>query len=109
MSEYIEPQELARRLADPNPPLLVDVRIGQIGYIPGAVHVPVLDLEDEPREWERDRHIVVFCQFGKGASEYAAEVLEEQGFQHVLKLRGGMDGWNEYLSGWAMGTSHDQT
>ncbi|MDA8206264.1 MAG: rhodanese-like domain-containing protein [Thermaerobacter sp.] len=109
MSEYIEPQELALRLADPNPPLLVDVRIGQVGHIPSAVHVPVLDLEDEPREWERDRDIVVFCQFGKGASEYAAEVLEEQGFQHVLKLRGGMDGWNAYLSGWAKRRFRDKT
>lgn len=99
MSRYIEPEDLARRLAEPGPPLLVDVRIGQVGQIPGAVHVPVLDLEDEPRDWDRERELVVFCQFGKGASEYAAEVLEEQGFQHVLKLRGGMDGWNDYLAG----------
>lgn len=96
MSEYIDPDTLVVRMQDPSPPFLVDVRIGQVGRIPGAVHVSVLDLEDEPRNWDRDRDIVVFCQFGKGASEYAAEVLEEQGFLHVLKLRGGMDGWNDY-------------
>jgi thiosulfate sulfurtransferase len=97
MAEYIEPAELARRLASAAPPLVVDVRIGQIGQIPGAVHVPVLDLEDKPQEWDRERTVVVFCQFGKGASEYAAEVLEEQGFSQVFKLVGGMDGWNEFL------------
>jgi rhodanese-related sulfurtransferase len=89
---------LAQRLKEENPPLVVDVRIGQIGQIPGAIHVPVLDLEDTPRQWEPNREVVVFCQFGKGASEYAAEVLEEQGVARVLKLRGGMDGWNAYWS-----------
>ncbi len=96
MSDYIDPPELVRRLTGENPPLLVDVRIGQIGQIPDAIHVPVLDLEDEPHDWDKTREVVVFCQFGKGASEYAAEVLEEQGFLQVLKLRGGMDGWNDY-------------
>ncbi len=97
MAEYIEPEELLQRLQESNPPLVVDVRIGQIGQIPGAIHVPVLDLEDSPQDWDREREIVVFCQFGKGASEYAAEVLEEQGFTQVFKLVGGMDGWNAYL------------
>lgn len=99
MALYIEPRDLVARLQEPNPPLLVDVRIGQVGQIPGAVHVPVLDLEDSPQSWDHHREIVVFCQFGKGASEYAAEVLEEQGFERVYKLEGGMDGWNQYLAG----------
>jgi rhodanese-related sulfurtransferase len=99
MSEYITPEELAARLGTDTAPLVVDVRIGQVGQIPGAVHVPVLDLEDEPQNWDKNRDIVVFCQFGKGASEYAAEVLEEQGYHHVWKLVGGMDGWNQFLSG----------
>lgn len=106
MAEYIEPSELIRRLSESNPPMVVDVRIGQIGKIPGAVHVPVLDLEDSPQEWDPERDIVVFCQFGKGASEYAAEVLEEQGCRHVYKLVGGMDGWNQYLAG-LMGKDRD--
>ena len=98
MAEYIEPGALVQRLQAPHPPLMVDVRIGQIGQIPGAIHIPVLDLEDSPQDWDREREIVVFCQFGKGASEYAADVLEEQGFTHVFKLVGGMDGWNAYLA-----------
>lgn len=94
----MEPAQLLERLAQDNPPLVVDVRIGQIGQIPGAVHVPVLDLEDKPQDWDASRDIVVFCQFGKGASEYAAEVLEEQGFERVYKLVGGMDGWTQFLT-----------
>ncbi len=105
MSEYIDPKALVARLNEPSPPLVVDVRIGQIGQIPGAIHVPVLDLEDKPHEWDRLRDVVVFCQFGKGASEYAAEVLEEQGFEHVWKLRGGMDGWNDY---WRRSLNNDR-
>lgn len=98
MSEYMEPAELVRRLTSVNPPLVVDVRIGQLGRIPGAVHVPVLELEDSPRDWDRGRDVVVFCQFGKGASEYAAEVLEEQGFRRVFKLVGGMEGWGRLFA-----------
>ncbi|MCY0879194.1 MAG: rhodanese-like domain-containing protein [Firmicutes bacterium] len=101
MAEYIEPKDLFLWLQSASPPLVVDVRVGQIGQIPGAVHVPVLDLEDNPVNWDRERDIVVFCQFGKGASEYAAEVLEEQGFTKVFKLRGGMDAWMRFLSGLA--------
>lgn len=97
MAQYIEAEQLVRRLQGSDPPLVVDVRIGQVGEIPGAIHVPVLDLEDHPHQWDRHRDIVVFCQFGKGASEYAAEVLEEQGYARVFKLVGGMDGWNAYL------------
>ena len=99
MAQYVSAAELAQWIAGKTPPLVGDVRIGQLGQIPGAVHVPVLDLEDEPRQWDPRQDIVVFCQFGKGASEYAAEVLEEQGFERVFKLSGGMDAWNAYLAG----------
>lgn len=98
MAEYIDAQELVKRLGSETPPLLIDVRIGQIGQIPGATHIPILDLEDRPEPVQPDRDVVVFCQFGKGASEYAAEVLEEQGWTRVYKLRGGMDGWVQYMA-----------
>jgi rhodanese-related sulfurtransferase len=105
MAEYIEPADLLQWLQSSSPPLVVDVRIGQVGQIPGAIHVPVLDLEDKPADWDRARDIVVFCQFGKGASEYAAEVLEEQGFSKVYKLRGGMDALARFLQGLADDTA----
>ncbi|MGC8488107.1 MAG: rhodanese-like domain-containing protein [Clostridia bacterium] len=37
--------------------------------------------------------MVVFCQHGHGASEYAQEVLREQGNRRVVRLAGGVDAW----------------
>ncbi|WP_053960536.1 rhodanese-like domain-containing protein [Sulfobacillus thermosulfidooxidans] len=100
MAEEITAEELAHRLrhVDPDHPIIViDVRLGQIGAIPGAKHVPVTDLEDQPWNWDPDAELVVYCQLGKGGSEYAAEVLEEQGYRKVYKLVGGMEAWETYL------------
>jgi thiosulfate sulfurtransferase len=92
-SDVISVEELRARLAAGLPTVLIDVRLGKVGTIPGAVSVPVTDLEDAPREWDRDALLVVFCQHGRGASEYAQEVLRDQGYPHVVRLLGGVDAW----------------
>lgn len=96
MAETMTVEELVERMEAHTPPILIDVRFGQIGQIPGAKHIPVTDLEDMEWDLPLDGELVVFCQFGKGGSEYAAEVLEEKGHQHVYKLVGGMDAWNAF-------------
>ncbi len=98
MADEISADELSRLLKGEGgrPVIVIDVRLGQIGAIPGAHHVPVTDLEDREWHWDPQADLVVYCQFGKGGSEYAAEVLEEQGFAHVHKLRGGMDAWTAF-------------
>lgn len=92
-SDVITVEALKRRLQAGLPTVLIDVRLGKTGSIPGAVSVPVTDLEDDPQEWDRDALLVVFCQHGRGASEYAQEVLREQGYPHVARLEGGVDAW----------------
>ncbi|MCL4494020.1 MAG: rhodanese-like domain-containing protein [Firmicutes bacterium] len=98
MAGEITARELLDRLrsgdAD-HPIIVIDVRLAQIGTIPGARHVPVTDLEDKEWEWDPNAELVVYCQLGKGGSDYAAEVLEEQGYQKVYKLVGGMDSWEQ--------------
>ncbi len=96
MADEISAQELAQRIKEAGPGrevIVIDVRLGQIGSIPGAHHVPVTDLEDKEWDWNPEAELVVYCQFGKGGSDYAAEVLEEQGYHKVHKLHGGMDAW----------------
>jgi thiosulfate sulfurtransferase len=85
--------ELLARQRSGAPTVLVDVRLGKVGEIPGAVPVPVTDLEDDPPAFDPDALLVVFCQHGRGASEYAQEVLREQGYRHVVRLEGGADAW----------------
>ena len=97
-SEQITVPELRERLAQGQPTVLIDVRFGKVGDLPGAVAVPVTDLEDDPRDWDRDALLVVFCQHGHGASEYAQEVLREQGYENVVRLVGGVDAWLQWAS-----------
>lgn len=91
MASRVFADTLTEWLAGNRSPVLIDVRFAQLGSIPGAVHIPVLELEDEPREFPKDRDLVVFCQHGGGASDYAAEVLEAQGYDRVFVLHGGAD------------------
>lgn len=87
-------EELEERLRSGAPTVLIDIRLAKSGSIPGALAIPVTDLEDAPREFDRESLLVVFCQHGRGASEYAQEVLAEQGYTHVVRLQGGVDAWN---------------
>ena len=84
---------LNRRLLDGDPLTVIDVRLGKLNTMPEAVRVAVTDLEDEPRAWPKDRDLVVFCQHGGRGSEYAAQVLEEQGYDRVYILQGGLDAY----------------
>lgn len=94
MAEWITAEELTQKLSGHDEAfLLLDVRLSPQGGIPGSRHISVIDLEDGDWPWPVDQHFVVYCQFGKGSSDYAAEVLEEKGYRHVLKLRGGLDAW----------------
>ena len=93
--DVITVTELRARLRAGEPTILIDVRLARVGTIPGALQIPVTDLEDEPRSYDPDALLVVFCQHGHGASEYAQEVLREQGHPNVVRLAGGVDAWLE--------------
>jgi NhaP-type Na+/H+ or K+/H+ antiporter len=62
----IEPQELARRLAGPSPPLVLDVR-SRSSYakdpqgIPGDARVPPDEVENWAAKRSRDQSIVAYC------------------------------------------------
>ncbi len=90
-------RDLAERLAEDDPPLLVDVRepwewsAGNLADR-GAVHVPLGELAHRLEELPRDRQLVVYCRAG-GRSEQAARALLEAGFPRVANLRGGAVAW----------------
>ncbi len=70
-----------------NKPLLLDVRTkGEFagGSVPGAVNIPVQELETRLGELrEKNRQIVVFCRSG-ARSGMAKSVLERSGFGSVV-------------------------
>lgn len=85
----------ARRLVEEGAQL-VDVRAEhewEAGRIPGAVHVPLAELNDRTGEIEQDRPVVLYCRGGTRSS-MAAEALAAAGYD-AAKLSGGIVGWEE--------------
>ncbi len=76
---------------------IVDVRTPQetaAGIIPGALLIPVDQLEARVREIEKDgRKTLVYCQ-GGSRSAAACEFLCAQGHDNLVNLAGGFGSWN---------------
>ncbi len=92
----ITPRQLAERLRDPIPPLLLDVRQPverQISDLPGAQMIPLDQLPERLEELHPDQEMVVFCRAGHRSSR-AVELLRAAGFDKVRNLRGGINAWS---------------
>ena len=82
-------------LAADDPPLLIDIReLGEweTGRIPGAVHIPMTQLEDATLE--RERSLILYCARGN-RSALAAKRLTELGHADVASLAGGIVAWRQ--------------
>jgi rhodanese-related sulfurtransferase len=96
---WIECDELQRRLAAGNAPVLIDVRQPQEftappGHLPGAINMPLAELPARTAELAtRDRGIVVVCKTDRRSAQAAADLLAA-GLRDVAVLRGGTDGWH---------------
>lgn len=84
----------ARRLVE-NGARLVDVRTPEefaVEHIPGAVNIPVQDLDRRMGELEpKDQPVVVYCQSGNRSGR-AAKLLKDAGYAAVHDL-GPMSRW----------------
>jgi sulfur-carrier protein adenylyltransferase/sulfurtransferase len=84
--------------------LLVDVRETtewQEGHIVGAVHVPRGHLESriEAAAPDRSRPLVIYCASGV-RSLFAAQQLEQMGYQDVASMAGGFQAWKSEGRPW---------
>ncbi len=92
-------EELYRLLDSGAGPVIVDVRSQtarslEPRRIPGAVHLPMQDMERHLRELPRDREIVLYCTCPNEASAAkVAKALISHGFRRVRPLYGGLDAW----------------
>jgi len=64
------------------------------GHIPGALHIPLGDLEDRAAEIPDDLPIVTYCGHGE-RSATALSLLERLDFQGLTNLDGGIEAWRE--------------
>jgi rhodanese-related sulfurtransferase len=95
----IDAQELYGLMGAGRPPLIVDVRSATAltldpRRIPGALHVPLLEVAQHVRDLPRDREIVAYCTCPNEASAaQVAKLLMNSGFRKVRPLYGGLDAW----------------
>ncbi|MBX5452493.1 MAG: VTT domain-containing protein [Acidobacteriia bacterium] len=98
-SRWVEPEVLRRAIQSTAPPIVLDVRgrdefMGAFGYIPGALNIPLGELE--ARLGELRQHaasaIVTVCLTDKRSAR-ARDILHSAGFAEVAVLRGGMQAW----------------
>jgi rhodanese-related sulfurtransferase len=80
--------------------LVVDVRTEvafRAGHIPGAIHVPLPDVEARAADVARraaGRSVVTYCACpAEQTSAVAASALLKAGLKGVRALAGGLDGW----------------
>lgn len=95
----VEVEQLRDMLKSPQPPLILDVREQRefdTCRLPGSVLIPSGSLAARQNELPRDRVIVVHCHHG-GRSSRAVAYLQEQGFQQVFNLTGGIHAWSQRI------------
>ena len=97
--DQLEPltrEELARRLDDGEPVMILDVRPASehaAGHLPGAVSIPVAELRRRLAELPRDREIVAYCRGPYCAFAHeAVELLRDEGFA-ARRLEDGLPEW----------------
>jgi len=76
-------------------PVIVDVRESSewsTGYIDGALHIPLDQLEMRSADVDRDRVVVLYCASGMRSID-GSYVLKRAGFPRVQSLAGGIAAW----------------
>jgi rhodanese-related sulfurtransferase len=75
---------------------LIDVRTDaeyEAAHIPGARHVPLLEVQSEAAGLDRDRPLVVYCRTGE-RSGMAADAFAASGWD-AHSIEGGLVAWSE--------------
>ena len=96
MIPQLPASEVARRLAGPTPPRLIDVREPwewAIAHLPGAELVPLGTLPGAVATLPKDVPLVLYCHHGV-RSQHACMYLAAQGFGDLANLVGGIDAWS---------------
>lgn len=80
--------------------LLVDVREPdeyKSGFIPGAVNIPLSQLEQRLVDIPKNRDVLLYCRSGM-RSKNAARILQRHGYVRLAHLQGGVSSWDGKLT-----------
>lgn len=75
---------------------IIDVRTPgefQLAHIPGAINVPLDELEGRAASWDKNATYVVYCQTGS-RSATAVGIMEKLGFGSIVHLSQGLSVWS---------------
>jgi rhodanese-related sulfurtransferase len=96
MQEISAPELAALRNSEANNlPIMLDVREPweyETCHIPGVLLMPMRTVPQRWQELDKSRPVVCICHHG-GRSMQVAGFLEQQGFQQVINLTGGVHAW----------------
>ncbi len=67
------------------------------GFIPGAVNIPLSQLEQRLIDISKDRDVLLYCRSGM-RSKNAARILQKHGYTRIAHLQGGISGWGGKLT-----------
>lgn len=94
--EELSPEAVKTLLDQGQSLVLLDVREPfefDTVHIPGAVLIPLGQLQQRLEELDRDADLITYCHHGM-RSVAAAALLRAAGFQRVRSMAGGIDGWS---------------
>ena len=95
MNPEIDARSLQARLAQADPPMVLDVRnvpeVAAEGAIEGSVLIPMNELPARLTEVPEDREIVTVCK--RGARSFNAAAWLRQMGRQASSLQGGIDQW----------------
>ena len=99
MARLMSSTELAQRLEENADFVLIDVLPAEkfeSEHIPGAINIPLEQLENGARSFRKNQRIVVYGETHTDeASNSAAEMLERMGFRKVSDFDGGVHAWKQ--------------
>ena len=87
--------DAGKKAHDDGQTLFVDIRTPghfEAAHVPGAQHLSDSNIAEFVAETPKESAIVVYCYHGN-SSRGATAYLLEQGFQNVVSLQGGFEGW----------------
>ncbi len=94
-SQVIQNDEVQKKLDANEDITIIDVREQaeySFGHIPGAISIPIGELEHRMNELNKDSEILVVCRSGN-RSDLASKQLADQGFKNVKNVVEGMVNW----------------
>lgn len=97
--EFISALEAKEMMDGGEADILIDVRpVVQFGVarIPGAVNLPVLEMEKDMSNMEeyRDKKAILYCNT-QNQSSHAARVMKSAGFKNFKVMQGGITDWHK--------------